>query len=96
MEFFKSFEEILRDFDVREITYLHYHSIINAIPTSWKQLLKSDGVKHIVINKCLIVINNKIYDLNKVNSKQVYFYKVKEKLGISKANDTFSRLYDLT
>ena len=91
---FKSFEEVKTEFEMHQTNYLFYLSLKKAIPQEWKLLLHRNMVVK-MSNECYIYLNKEKYNFKTIDFKKIYGELVLSKLEISKANEKYSKIYNI-
>lgn len=91
---FKSFEEINMEFEMNQTNFLFYLSLRKAIPSEWKVLLHRNMVTEMT-NTCYLYLNKQKHNLKTIDCKKIYAELVLAKLDISKANEKYSKIYNI-
>jgi hypothetical protein len=84
---------------------MQYNSILSAIPSKWKQLLRSEGPYEFIQNynsgyEPIIKLNNSLKLVNKLSNKEIYLYLLKNDYSnvpscIEKWEDLFPFLHNI-
>ena len=92
---FLTFDNIQRIYKVQKTSYLFYQTIVNCIPKTWKNILRTNVCEEQnSMNDIPISINGVEYNIHHITAKQIYAEMVIAKYDISKAQSTYTEVYE--
>ena len=90
-----SFPEIQIKYNIDDQKFLVYAGIANAIPKSWKVIIK-DTTRIEANIECPITVNGKLLNLTKTCNRYIYRLLVKSKIEKSASHSKLQNKYDIT
>ena len=93
--YFKTFNDLIMEYDIDKKFFLFYSGMIKCIPTTWKNIVKDQLIGN-VEEQCWISIGGNKINFLKTNQKELYSQLIQCKSTTSKANSNYSRQFDIS